>query len=710
MEVMKKYRQLVKELPSRKVVFAFGRFQPPTTGHELLVNAVKKIASAQKADHVIFASRTQDKKSNPLPVDRKVYYLKRMFPRTNFVAANEEIRTFMEAAKMLSKKYKNLVMIAGSDRVPEYKKLLDKYNGDVFHFDTVEVVSAGERDPDADSASGMSGTKMREAAKKGDFQLFKKGLPHTLTELDGKRLMNEIRQGMGMDGIKEEIKFEINEIREKYHSGQIFNVGDKVTDGESVYEILDRGANYLTVVNESGDISKKWLDSVQPINVNINEDIPVGPTPSEITYKGYTTKNLHHSEDAIRAFQTTIDRAEKGQITDPVAVLNALKATDTYMGLNDKHLTGEEVTPAEKKAWFDAHQKARESLNRIGEFPHHLDYWHNHLHEIEDVMSQYKDEGKEEAFGEAVEQLEEMKFSPADKIKVARIIASSLGDTEADEKSGAENMVNNALRKVKNKPLTKEAWKILGNMLDLAKQAGIKFDEKIVSSKIQEAVKVPGIAIPGQDVSDETEEEDLEQNINLPGHTLAPKDNHQLRKMKIKHHLGEEAEDDEMEDKDIDDMVNGMSDDDVFEVYEDDEFHLEDEDTGEKLEDLQKEELVMEVLSRIERIRAKARFKRSESKRERKIKIALKMRSSNKTINNRARRLAITLMKKRLAKKDPSKMSVAEKERVERIIQRRKAVLNRVAMKLVPRLRKIENSRLTGKHTKVPAATTGGMA
>ena len=211
---MKQFRQLIKELPSKKVVFAFGRFQPPTTGHELLVNAVKKIASSQKADHIIFASRTHDKKSNPLPVDRKVYYLKRMFPKTNFVAANEEIRTFMEAAKALSKKYKNLIMLAGSDRVPEYKKLLEKYNGDVFHFDTIEVISAGERDPDADSASGMSGTKMREAAKKNDFTSFKRGLPHVLTELDGKRLMNEIRQGMGMDVIKEQIKFETNNVRE----------------------------------------------------------------------------------------------------------------------------------------------------------------------------------------------------------------------------------------------------------------------------------------------------------------------------------------------------------------------------------------------------------------------------------------------------------------------------------------------------------------
>lgn len=679
---MKKYKQLIKELPSKKVVFAFGRFQPPTTGHELLVNAVKKIASAQKADHIIFASRTQDKKSNPLPVDRKVYYLKRMFPKTNFIAANAEVRTFMEAAKMLSKKYKNLVMIAGSDRVPEYKKLLDKYNGDVFHFDTVEVVSAGERDPDADTASGMSGTKMREAAKKGDFALFKKGLPHALTELDGKRLMNEIRVGMGMDSIKEEIKFDIADIREQYYSGKIFNVGDKVTDGESVYEILDRGANYITVVNESGDTSKKWLDSVQPINVEINEDIPVGPTPSEISYKGYTTKNLHHSEDAAEAFLVTIQRVENGIIKDPMAVLNALKATDAYMYLNDKHLNGEEVTEEEKKSWIESHEKARESLIRIHEFEHHMDYWHMHQHEMEDVLNPYEETGKEEAFGEAVQQLEEMKFSQSDKIKVARIIAASLGDEKADEKSGAENMVNAALRKVKNKPLSKEAWKILGNMLEVAEQAGIKYDESILGKKVEESMVHTG----------------------KPGHTLAEPHKDQLRKMKIKHHLGEEEEIDDLTDSQIDEMVDSITEDDYLEVYEDHEFNIEDEDTGEILEEIS-EEVIMEVLSRAERMRAKTRFKRSEAKRERRTKIALKTRSSNKTINNRARRLAVNLMKQRIAKKPASQMSVAEKERVERIIANRKVALNRIAMKLVPRIKKIETNRLSGKSTKSSTPT-----
>ena len=211
---MKNYRQLVKELPSRKIVFAFGRFQPPTTGHELLVKAVKKIAGST-ADHVIFASRTEDKKSNPLPVARKVYYLKRMFPGANFQAATNEIRTFIEAAKFLNKKYKNIVMVAGSDRVAEYERILNTYNGKEFHFDTVEVVSAGERDPDSDSASGMSGTKMREAAKKGDFELFKKGVPHTLTDLDARRLMNDIRKGMGMEIVKEQINLVKDDLREQ---------------------------------------------------------------------------------------------------------------------------------------------------------------------------------------------------------------------------------------------------------------------------------------------------------------------------------------------------------------------------------------------------------------------------------------------------------------------------------------------------------------
>lgn len=680
---MKKLRQVLKELPSRKVVFAFGRFQPPTTGHELLVNIVKKVASTQKADHVIFASRKHDKKSNPLPVDRKVYYLKRMFPNTNFVAASDDARTVIEAAKMLSGKYKNLVMIAGSDRVPEYKKILEKYNGDVFHFDTVEVVSAGERDADADTASGMSGTKMRAAAGDGDYKKFKTGLPKALTDLDGRRLMNEIRQGMGMEVVKEQIKFETNDIREKYYSGKIFNIGEKVTDGKNIFEIIDRGSNYITVVNESGVTSKKWLDSVQPI---ITEDIQPGYAPKQITYKGYTTKNFSRSEDAAKAFQDTISRDG-----DPVAILNAIKATDTYMGLNDKHLTGEKFTDAEKHTWITAHEKARESLNRVGEFAHHEDYWHMHQHELEGELIDYDKSGRDDALAEEhKERLEEMKFSPADKIKVARIIAGSLGVSDVDEKSGPEGMVNQGLRLIKNKRMTPEAWSVIKNMLQMATDAEINFDHKIVANKVEEAALVP----------DQEQADTTTNSKPKVGHMLgASNDAHRL--MKIKYALGEESEREQLEDEglsdeEIDDMIGKLSDDDYLDAYDDEELALIDDETGEHIDDL-KEEALMEVLSRAERIRAKTRFARSQSKRERKARIALKTRSNSKTINTRARRMAVNMLKLKIAKKPLNALSVAEKERIERIIAKRKVVINRIAMKMVPRVRRTENDRLVHK-------------
>lgn len=660
---MKKLRQVLKELPSKKVVFAFGRFQPPTTGHELLVNIVKKIASTQKADHVIFASRTHDKKSNPLPVDRKVYYLKRMFPKTNFVAASNEVRTFIEAAKMLSGKYKNLVMIAGSDRVPEYKKILEKYNGDIFHFDTVEVVSAGERDPDADSASGMSGTKMRAAAVDGDYKKFKTGLPKALTDLNGKRLMNEIRTGMGMDVVKEQVKFQTNDLREKYYSGKIFSIGEKVTDGQNIFEIIDRGSNYITVVNESGVTSKKWLDAVQPIVV---EDIQPDYAPKQITYKGYTTKNFNVSEDAIKAFQETIERDK-----DPVAILNAIKATDAYMS----YRITEELTDKEKETCISAHEKAKESLDRVNEFAHHADYWGSHL-----------------------ERLEEMKFSSVDRIKVARIIAGSLGVPDVEEKSGPAEMVNQGLRFIKNKHMTPEAWTVVGNMLQMATDAGIKFDNNIVKNKVEEAVLI----------ADKTKNNTSDQEASQPDNAANDKrkvgsglggstDAH--RRMKVKYALGEESEHEELEDEglsdeEIDHMISKLSDDDYLEAYDDEELAIIDDETGEYIKDL-KEEALMEVLSRAERIRAKIRFSRSEAKRERKTRIALKTRSSSKTINTRARRMAVNMMKMKIAKKPLDKLTVAEKERVERIISKRKAVINRIAMKMAPKVRKIENDRLT---------------
>lgn len=265
---MKKYRQLIESLPSKTVVFAFGRFNPPTTGHQLLVQFVKKLAQQSRAEHVIYASRSQDTKKNPLSVDRKMHYLKLMFPNTNFKGANDQERTFIEAAKALNKRYKHLIMVAGSDRVVEYRNLLEKYNGVDFHFDSVKVVSAGERDPDADDSTGMSASKMRAFAQKGDFQQFKKGLPTTVREIDAKRLMNDVREGLGLDTIKEQIKLPVNDLRESYFKGEIYNVGELVESAGKQYEIVKRGTNYLLVKDDAGKVESKWIHEVIQGNKN----------------------------------------------------------------------------------------------------------------------------------------------------------------------------------------------------------------------------------------------------------------------------------------------------------------------------------------------------------------------------------------------------------------------------------------------------------
>ena len=186
------------ESNSGTMVFAFGRFNPPTIGHELLVNTVQKVAGSHKAAYAIYVSRTQDKKKNPLPLDSKLHYLKQMFPGVHFVGASDEVRTFMEAAKSFDGKFKNLIMVAGGDRVPVFEETLLKYNHIEYHFDSIQVVSAGARDPDADDASGASGTKMREYAVNNDLQSFLSQLPRTIDEHTAQQMMNEIRTAMGV--------------------------------------------------------------------------------------------------------------------------------------------------------------------------------------------------------------------------------------------------------------------------------------------------------------------------------------------------------------------------------------------------------------------------------------------------------------------------------------------------------------------------------
>jgi nicotinic acid mononucleotide adenylyltransferase/predicted nucleotidyltransferase len=183
---------------ANKLIFAFGRFNPPTIGHAKLMKEVITQARKNNAKHIVYASASTDKRKNPLDVNTKVKFMKKMFPDNNIKAAGGTQRTFMEILKFFNKMYGEVIMIAGSDRISEFQGLADKYNGKDYEYKKITVVSSGERDPDAEGVTGISASKMREMAKKDDYRNFKLGVPN-LSSTDSKALFTAVKKGMGIN-------------------------------------------------------------------------------------------------------------------------------------------------------------------------------------------------------------------------------------------------------------------------------------------------------------------------------------------------------------------------------------------------------------------------------------------------------------------------------------------------------------------------------
>ena len=992
---MKDYKQLIKELPAKSVVFAFGRFNPPTIGHELLVKAVKKLAQQRNADHVIYASRSQDAKKNPLSVEKKVKYLKLMFKSTNFAAANDQERTFIEAAKALNKKYKNIIMIAGSDRIAEFKRLLNTYNGKEFNFDTIEVVSAGERDPDADDATGMSASKMRSLAVKGSYSEFKKGLPSSVRDIDGKRLMNDIRDGMGLEPIKEQIVLVKDELREKFFRGEIFNEGDIVESAGERFTIVKRGSNHLLLKEASGNLVSKWIQDVQPTEEkeDMNEELTdktLRPTDKikvariiatmlgvdnaetssnpenlinqalrKVRTKALNPEALHildkmlnlATEQGIQydatlkpsklkegamqiggtdKIETTTDsvvvnknskyniakdilrfndfkKLQKmnsvkeeeevktpGQTNQIGGTLSSGDTSDNLRRRKIKYHLGEQSKPPhvdmsayedesahentvdhiisspehtekqkklaksfidrlrsvneqddkaaketakanlmakhakEKESLADKHTREKESLKE--EHIVHVDDGSNygdkpHPKDVEHVNAGVKKHGGEfdghsdkgayfkfKSQSDAKNFADHVKKSPhksvyADLHEEVQICETA--DAGLAAKAAKSGISIGTLRKVYRRGVaawnsghrpgtTPQQWGMARVNSYIGKGKGTYHgadkdlrEEELQEKKLPEVPKDKESGLPKKYVAglsdstakaraahfakaDKLSDSDPEAYKPAPGdataktkpskHTLKYRamfgedmdeelyeacwDTHEQIGMKKKGNrmvpdcvpkneetevcpvcgkspcecekptagpvttdkpfdaMFKEDEDEfdfpEPSDDEIESMADELSDDDYLDTYEDDELGIIDDETGEELPEDEEEEkklkesALMEVLSRIERMKAKARIRRTSAKRERATKIALKRYSNTATINKRARRLAIKLMKKRLLRgRDPSKVSVGEKERIERTLEKRKAVIGRIATRLAPRVRKVEKARLS---------------
>ena len=256
------------------LTIAFGRFNPPTTGHGKLLDTVA--SSSDEDDYMIVPSRSQDNKKNPLDADTKVSVMQKMFPKhKNKIVNDKANRTIFDVLKKAHNDgYANVRIVGGGDRVKEFDKLANDYNGKLYQFDNLEVMSAGDRDPDSDDVTGMSASKQRKAAAEGDIKAFMKGVPKSLSQKDAEELFKKIRVAMN---IKEgwnlwEIapKFDWQGLRENYIGEKIFRVGQLVENMNNglVGRIIRRGANHLICVTEDKIMFKSWIKDVSEAVVN----------------------------------------------------------------------------------------------------------------------------------------------------------------------------------------------------------------------------------------------------------------------------------------------------------------------------------------------------------------------------------------------------------------------------------------------------------
>ena len=631
---MKDYRQLIKELPSTTLVCALGDFDPPTTAHELLVKTVNRLAEQKNTDHVIYAST----KDSLIQEEKKEQYLKLMFPKTKFKSVNEsKISNLLEE---LSKKYKKIVIVAGSEQVTALKKLVKENT-------PIEIIAINEKNPDSNYA------KMKQLAVKGLYEEFKKKLPSTIRELDGRRLMNDVRQGLGLEPVKEQLVLVKDKLREEYFRGEIFNEGDIVESNGQQFTIVKRGSNHLLLKEESGKLVSKWIQDVKPMEDKAMKEAVIQP----------------NGTDKIDTKTSTSDTGAKKDDKEPKGKTKGFMTFYNY-NMKESHLTGAEpIHIATSKSDEDGDSESDEDDNN--QMLHTYDpreVGHTLVpgsetkgsHHLRRMKTNYH-------IGEQTAQSGMVGTMHKGSMHLGRTPAT---DKFHDKEAKAKIKATLALKHAREK-------ESLAHKHDQERAA-------LQNEALEEAKKKVVCPVCGKNPCECGEER--------PG---IGTDTTMSRDPFFK---------EDFTDTEIDDMINSVTDQDIEDLYDEDELVLVYDDTGEEIPPLEEEAKydLMEVLSRTERMKGKIRLRKTAAKRGRSTKIALKRFSNPETINKRARRLAIKLIKTRMLRgRDPAKVSIGEKERIEKTLSQRKNIISRVAQRLVSRVRKVEKARMShGKVTK----------
>jgi hypothetical protein len=282
-----RFADFLREQKEKHAVMAFGRMNPITVGHEKLVNKVQELAKKVGGSAHIVVSHSQDPKKNPLTAAQKLKHAKRAFPGVNVSASDKSAPNFLaQAAKLYKSGVTHFHMVGGQDRVDEYKTLLNKYNGvkgphGLFNFKNIEVHSAGDRDPDAEGVEGMSASKMRELASKGNFKEFRKGVPSKMSDAQAKDMYNDVRKGMGVNESVDE-DFEtllIEGVHDKSIFKAVFLAGGPGSGKDYVLDNTLSGHG-LTEINSDKALEflmdKEGLDKTMPSSEQEKRDLVRG--------------------------------------------------------------------------------------------------------------------------------------------------------------------------------------------------------------------------------------------------------------------------------------------------------------------------------------------------------------------------------------------------------------------------------------------------
>lgn len=302
---------LVEE--QKTAYFTFGRMNPPTIGHGKLLD--KLSSAAGKNPYFVYLSQSQSEKKDPLFYSDKVKHARKMFPKhARSILINKSIKTAIDVlVDLYGKGFNNVVMVVGSDRINEFDILLNKYNNKkarhgFYNFETIKIVSAGDRDPDAEGVEGMSASKQRQNAANNDFTSFTQGLPKQMNNRDARKLFNDVRKGMGLseqNSFKNHIALSpVSEEREEYIKGELFDLGDTVAVKESgqIGIITHLGSNYVIVEFSEDNFARKWIKDVEKVE--------------EQCWDGYTQKGMKKKGDKVVPNCVPVKEREDSDIGD----------------------------------------------------------------------------------------------------------------------------------------------------------------------------------------------------------------------------------------------------------------------------------------------------------------------------------------------------------------------------------------------------------